>query len=600
MRTVAEGMYPRAALVMFSQGGKSDALLDLIGHRLDTAPVPILYTGPTKDFITTQWEPRIDALLDEAPVLKSKQSGRGRQTKTKKTIAGVPLRMAHAGSSTALKSDPAGLALTDEVDELQANVKGQGNPLRLIDQRGDTHMDFVHAMVSTPSIGVSDVEVDPETGLEFWAVQDPDQIQSMIWRIWQSGTRHHWAWPCPHCNTFFIPRFSMLRWDKPTAPDGRELPSTPELARRTAHLVCPTGCVIEHEHKDWMNERGVDVAPGQAINSRGEVTGPAPDAMTYSLWVSGLANPFKSWGDRAAKFVEAVRSRDPSEVQTVINAAFGELFAEGGGDVPSWKAVARLASERYVSGQVPSGVKLITIAVDVQKNRLVYTVRGWGAKATSWLLDAGEIFGETSQQDVWDTLSEFIQGDWDGIPARLTLIDAGFRPGKKDQVPVHMVYEFCRAHRTLAKPTKGSSRPLIRPVTVSKIDVNVRGRLFKRALELQRLDTDHWKQWVHGRLAWDPEQHGAWHLPEDVSEDYCRQMVSEARVKKPSGEAKWVLRSKDNHYFDCEAMQAAAGSMLNVLKLTDTSPVRRKEKTPKAATAPVEGTGGWLGDGSIW
>ena len=45
-------------------------------------------------------------------------------TKTRKMIAGVPLRLAHAGSSTAPKSDPAGLAITDEADELMRNVKG--------------------------------------------------------------------------------------------------------------------------------------------------------------------------------------------------------------------------------------------------------------------------------------------------------------------------------------------------------------------------------------------------------------------------------------------------------------------------------------------
>ena len=585
---------------MFSQGGKSEALLDIIGHRLDTSPVPILYTGPSKQFITEQWEPRIEALFEEAPALRRKRSRSVRHTKTKKVVSGVPLRLAHGGSSTALKSDPAGLAVTDEADELLANVKGQGNPIRLIDQRGDTYQDFVHAVVSTPTTGVSSVEVDPETGLEFWSVMDPEQIHSVIWKLWQAGTRHHWAWPCPHCGTYFIPRFERLKWDKPIGPDGKELKSTPELARKSAYIVCPCGCPIEQSHQEWMNERGVPVAPGQAIDEDGNVIGRPPESLTYSLWVSGLANPFKSWGDRAAKYVEAVRSRDPSEIQTVINAAFGELYDETGGDVPAWDALRELSSDTYVTGQVPSGVKLITVTVDVQKDCLVYTVRGWGAQSTSWLIEADYLYGPTHEQEVWDALEELLLSDWDGIPVRLGLIDAGFRPGKKDQVPVHMVYEFCRKHKSLVKPTKGSSSAMMKPIMVSKIDVNSRGKLLPRALELHRLDTDHWKQWVHGRLCWDIEQKGAWLLPEDVTEDYLKQIVSEARVRRPSGKVVWIQRSKDNHFFDCEAMQAAAAAMLNVSKLKDSTPVRRRTERSKPDSHNDRKRDRFLGDGSIW
>ena len=44
-----------------------------------------------------------------------RQAARKRMTKTRKVIAGVPFRLAHAGSSAALKSDPAALALVDGI-----------------------------------------------------------------------------------------------------------------------------------------------------------------------------------------------------------------------------------------------------------------------------------------------------------------------------------------------------------------------------------------------------------------------------------------------------------------------------------------------------
>ena len=46
------------------------------------------------------------------------------QKKTLKRVAGTRLRLAHAGSSTALKSDPAAVALVDEYDEMLKKRQG--------------------------------------------------------------------------------------------------------------------------------------------------------------------------------------------------------------------------------------------------------------------------------------------------------------------------------------------------------------------------------------------------------------------------------------------------------------------------------------------
>ncbi len=115
-----------------------------------------------------------------------------------------------------------------------ANVKGQGDPIGLVDARGDTYSDFVHAIVSTPSRGMKDTTRDPDSGLEFWTVQDADDIDSTIWKFWQQGTRYHWTWRCPHCRERFVPRFACLDWE------GKDNDSaTAAQARATASLSCP-------------------------------------------------------------------------------------------------------------------------------------------------------------------------------------------------------------------------------------------------------------------------------------------------------------------------------------------------------------------------
>ena len=104
---------------------------------------------------------------------------------------------------------------------------------------------------------------------------------------------------------------------------------------------------------------------------------------------------------------------------------------------------------------------------------------------------------------------------------------------------------------------------------MKRIDVDIKGRSSKFGLDLVRLDTDFLKSWVHQRLRWPVDQPGGWHLPSDATEAYCKQIVSEARVRKQGGGYTWVQTSRDNHFLDAESLSYAAAYMLGVSRLTD-------------------------------
>lgn len=179
--------------------------------------------------------------------------------------------------------------------------------------------------------------VDPASGLEHWRIADHDRVLSPIWRLWQEGTRYEWSWPCPHCREYFIPRFKLLRW-----PEGANATDAAE----SAWLECPH-CqqAVTDEHKETMNAAGVYVAPGQSVAPDGSVTGEPPASDTISFWVSGLCSPFRTFGERAARYIAALQSGDTERVKAVVNTGFGELFAIGGGDVPEWTEVAALRQD---------------------------------------------------------------------------------------------------------------------------------------------------------------------------------------------------------------------------------------------------------------
>lgn len=59
---------------------------------------------------------------------------------------------------------------------------------------------------------------------------------------------------------------------------------------------------------------------------------------------------------------------------------------------------------------------------------------------------------------------------------------------------------------------------------------------------------------------------GAWYVHEGVTEDYCKQVASEARIIE-KGRPKWVRKQRDNHMLDCEAICAALGYSINVQRI---------------------------------
>lgn len=325
-----------------------------------------------------------------------------------------------------------------------------------------------------------------------------------------------------------------------------------------------------------------------------------------------MASPFVTFGERAEEYLAAVRSGDPAEIKAKINAAFGELYAPGGGDAPAWTEVAKLKAP-YRYGDLPTGVVLITCGVDVQKNRLVFVVRGWGARATSWLLDCDEFWGATEDDGVWNQLSNVMENNrYGGLPIRRTIIDSGYRPDKPERGPEHKVYEFCRRHQRLCMPAKGAASLSGKPLVVSPIEVTPKGGGAKYSIQLVRVNTDWAKLWLHERIRWPHETStgeinpGAFFISQDTHDAYCMSMCSEARIAKPSGRALWVPRSRENHFWDCEALAYIGGTMLAVQRIPEGYKVPLPPQ-PKAAPPPQRRDGdgwlksdSWLGSNSDW
>lgn len=314
-------------------------------------------------------------------------------------------------------------------------------------------------------------------------------------------------------------------------------------------------------------------------------TSPARSRLNPSkdFWVWGGCSPFVTIGSLAEDYLLAVNTRDPNRIQSAVNG-FGELFRLGwGADAPKWSDVAEHKGV-YAKGEAPDGIVYVIVTVDVQARSVFYVARGWGARSTSWLLDWGQFYGETAHDEVWSALGDYITGTICGFPVRLVLIDSGFRPNRADQ-PVNKIYDFCRRFtRGKVFATKGSSRAMTKPLQVSKQEVTLKGKALKYGIDLLMLDSGYWKSWVHERLHGEKNQLGDWHLPLDVDDEYLKQIISESKTRLPSGKVVWVEHSPQNHYLDCEALQAAGAHILNTARIPPTAEMM--ERRPPFANSP--------------
>jgi phage terminase large subunit GpA-like protein len=261
----------------------------------------------------------------------------------------------------------------------------------------------------------------------------------------------------------------------------------------------------------------------------------------------------------------------------VVNTRFGELYAERG-EAPTWDKVMSLVSD-YRSREVPEGVLFLTCGIDVQKDRMVYVVRGWGYSMSAWLIEFGELWGETDQPDVWTRLADFLRTDYQGKQIRLTMIDRGYRRDMVDQ--------FCRTFPS-ASPARGyDSLERAAPVQASMQDVNAAGKVIKKGIQVWNVDTAYFKDMVHSRIDWPPDQPGAWHLPIDVQPEYAKQIIAESRLPLPSGKVIWKRHDKDNHALDAEVYCAAAARRLGVDRIRAPKPVEPDLPAPPQQAAPV-------------
>ena len=185
-----------------------------------------------------------------------------------------------------------------------------------------------------------------------------------------------------------------------------------------------------------------------------------PSAIGFRL--SALNSPWLDWRiDIIDEFKEARRVEelgDDSLMRVFVNSRLAQpdqllgkrieadLYNERREPYPCHKA----------SAEVPDRFVLLTAAVDVHDDRVIYEVAGWAAGRQFWGIETGEFRGDPrdASSDVWQCVERYIvrrvfkYSDGRMIRVRLTLVDSGGHA-------TDAVYKFTRAHQPRVFSLKG-------------------------------------------------------------------------------------------------------------------------------------------------
>lgn len=372
-------------------------------------------------------------------------------------------------------------------------------------------------------------------------------------RLFRTTDMREWEFQCPHCGTRQPFQWQQVRWAKDCQLADDEYDY--QRVRDTVHLVC-SSCGHEFEDTDETRRRLNASAVFVPLNPRA-----ARENRGYH-WNS-LAT--MSWGALAEMYLRAkvaAKKGDNSLLAQFYQKRLGLPWNEFTEDFTIEQSLADYAMDDVWAEETSiGGIPVRVLTVDVQKDHFYCVIRSWAANGASRLLHCERLYS-------WDAL-EGLRLRF-GVSPSLTFLDCGYKTFE--------VYAKCAEHGYYALMGDRRSTYVHKGKNGKSV---LRYYSPKRRVSVSRDRVASMFYWSNlnikdclARLRKNTEG-STWEVPRDAPQDYLDMLDSERRVFE---RGRWLwkqVQNRANHYFDCEAMQVAAATMLKLVgseSVNDTPP----------------------------
>jgi phage terminase large subunit GpA-like protein len=361
----------KVVVIKGTQIGATEASSNLIGYFIHHAPCPIGFWQPIEKLAERHAKQKLWKMREESPVLKERVAERraknGASTIMEWTFPGGTLSIAGSNSSASFRSSSYKVVILDDIDGFADDVEGEGSPIDLAINRADSFPDRKIYINSTPTIkGVSHIEAEYEV---------TDQREYYV--------------PCPECNHKQVLVWSNIIFEK----DGLS------IIGDVTYKCCNCGSLISENKKTYMLERGEWIPKYPDRRHKGYKI---PSLLSPLGWVS-WANIAEEW----LKAVDKARKGDKRGLKKFVNTRLAECWQEEGTQVELDYLEKR---REYYEADLPDGVLVLTAGIDSQDNRLEVFINGYGVGKEAWAIEYKQLMGDTTQEDVWRQLDEYLNG----------------------------------------------------------------------------------------------------------------------------------------------------------------------------------------------
>lgn len=485
-----------------AQTGKSEVALNGLLCMIDQAPKSFMALLPSGDEAVKYEKIKFDATVRASPRLrlkvlpKSARSGENSTGAFKRFHGGFGV-IGNANSSKTLQMTSIGFLIAEELEEYEEDVGGRGNPFDQGFKRGTMYgPDFKAVIASTTGMkGTCKTTEKFERGDQCWLYV-----------------------PCPHCGDWQAFKFENMVGPVPRPSNWRE--GDADLSGESVGFYCKTdgeaqpnkGCGAKIE--SYQRRELIDAGRWVACFPSDDPKNPTPpdiipadeiDRWAYYLdlaadrWLSArdtegrqpsvhiwqAMNKVIDWSVIWKEWREVCRGERDAKV--FFQQTLG-LPYEGLVDRPEVAALVEAAGKVWQDAHaVPPFCAFLTMAVDVQIDRLEWAVYAWGRGGVGVRIAKGKLPGDPTKLQVWK--------DLDAQRAQ-TYAGPAFKPATPRRCFVDSgnwtqeVYRYCRRRGAEgvfaifgAKGAKQHEAPAVTQGTLRK--VKFRGKVISKIAPLQ-------------------------------------------------------------------------------------------------------------------
>ena len=539
------------------QGYTAGVVCNVLGYHVHWEPCVQVVMFPreksAKDFDAEKFSPMVRATPVLAKCIRLKSRTDGNST-TRKHYPGGLAKFVASNSPSDVKSTSAKIRIVEEPDDTNKDVKGQGNAIALLRERGKTIRNTFELIGGTPTAkGASEIEKEMRT---------TDQRRFMV-PCHHCGERHEVEWA-----HVVIPGQNLTD-DELAADDIDARYPRRDVFGRARHeeafYICPHCGGLWSDDERIANIRAAArVAPFYGWEPTAESSDPGFYCNDLQSVFDGSRIPVL-----AEKYLRAqhlMEQGDPTEMVAFWNSTRG-LCWEYKGELPEEDEL-RQRAEKYAEWSVPAGGLVALLTIDVQHDRLALTCWVVGRGEEMWLAYWGEIYGQTvvAHQGAWVELEQLL-----GKQVRTAfggaLSIAAVAIDCSDGQTSEASYSFVRKHHRRDRPVlalKGASDDTGRVeiwTPPKPIDPNFKATKASRfGVQIHIVGTAKAKDLIlgwsteGGRVRLSGNGAGRMHWYAGVREDFYEQMLSEIKIPgRPNPRIRtWKARTdRRNEALDC-------------------------------------------------